>query len=294
MPSSELAQVRKATRRASYCLCTASPTATKFSPASVRDRWTGPSSSRGVFFSLASDEPLHRPTMQLDVPLARQPPHQLRNREGRLGRSLRPQERHDVWGALDRPHAPGSPITQPGDTAPGKPPPQDVERLAAVAEPVAHGGDRLTVHHVGPQHLVFDLQFIAGVEERRMLPKQLRSNPGPGGVEGALLLERPPLVGGASCHGRELLAATSHGREDNVNIYKPHMVWLNGPPSLGPRMRPPRHPHSPPPRPSSTEAAASVAFINPSRAPADAQGASVGALEEEARLRHISLDTRPT
>jgi hypothetical protein len=58
-------------------------------------------------------------------------------------------------------------------------------------------------------------------------------------VEGALLLERPPLVGGgASCHRRELLAEPSHVREANVNIYKPHMVGLNGPQFPGPRMPP--------------------------------------------------------
>ena len=68
-------------------------------------------------------------------------------------------------------------IAQTGEATACQPIAEQVEGLATVAERRAGGRHRLAVEEVGAQHLVLDLEFVVGIEERRVLHEHRGANP---------------------------------------------------------------------------------------------------------------------
>jgi len=167
--------------------------------------------------------------MQSHAPLLCEPIYQRHDGHGRIGCPLGLKKRHDFRRTLHGAQRPWSAIAKARKTASGKPFAQLIERLATVPVRRARGCHGLSLDKVCAQHLVLDLELVAGVEERGMLPKRRGTHPRAGRVKRPLVFERSALVGAASGHRGGLPRAASHGSLRCVNRYIPHMP--------GPRLR---------------------------------------------------------
>jgi hypothetical protein len=139
--------------------------------------------------------------MELHAPVPCEPLHDRRNGEAGVIGPLGSQKRDHSRRALHRPDRPWSSVPETREAASRKPISQDIKRLPTVAERRPDGRDRLLVDEMRAQHLILHLQLIAGIEERRMLPKQGGPNTGSLGVKRPFLFKPAALVRAASRHG---------------------------------------------------------------------------------------------
>ena len=125
------------------------------------------------FFSwTAAQDPLHGPPMQTDPVRALEAVHQGWNRQCRLVGALSMEKGDHRWRAGAGAHRTGTCIAQAGKPPVRQPVRQPVEGLTTVAERRADARHRPAVQEVCAQHLVLDLEFVAGVEESWVLQEQ--------------------------------------------------------------------------------------------------------------------------
>src|SRR5437870_11366151 len=162
---------------------------------------TAPPETSSVFFSPRSaQEALHGAAMHTHASLLRQPLDEARNRQTGVRLALGSEKVLHLRRTLDRPGPPGPPIPQTCHAAAGKASAEDVEGLAAVAEVRAHLAHRAALDEVPAEHLVLDLQFVAGVEELRMRPEQPGPHTSPRRAQRPRPLECLALVGPPPSH----------------------------------------------------------------------------------------------